>query len=116
MKVHLLIDIHMLDVELALSTYGIVVIETTRPHAAQIGELARARLFPDGPTFAIDGYDEYPDTLNLLAVNVPPDRGWVHYLIYSKVFPYHLERAQDLVRAAVSNWPGRDNYVYPVPS
>src|SRR5690348_4289704 len=115
MKVHVLIDIRMLDVELALSTYGIVVIETTRPHATQIGELAQSRFFPDGPTFAIDGDDEYADTLNLLATEVPPDLGWSHYLVYSKVFPYSLERAKDLVRAAVSSWPGRHNYVYEVP-
>lgn len=44
MKVHLLIDIRLLDIELALSTYGIVVIETTRPHAIQISELARDAL------------------------------------------------------------------------
>lgn len=115
MKVHLLIDIRLLDVELALSTYGIVVIETTRPHAMQICELARLRLFPDGPTFTVGDGDEYPDTLNLLATEVPPDLGWSHYLVYSKVFPYSLERAKDLVRAAVSSWPGRQNYVYEVP-
>lgn len=115
MKVHVLIDIRMLDVELALSTYGIVVIETTRPHASQIGELARSRLFPDGPTVTIDGDNEYTDTLNLLATDVPPDLGWSHYLVYSKVFPYSLKRAKDLVRAAVSSWPGRHNYVYEVP-
>jgi hypothetical protein len=117
MKVHLLIDIRLLDVELALSTYGIVVIETTRPHAIQVSELARSRLFPDGPTFTVDDDDddEYPDTLNLLATEVPPDLGWSHYLVYSKVFPYSLERAKDLVRAAVSSWPGRQNYVYEVP-
>jgi len=106
----------MLDVELALSTYGIVVIETTRPHAAQIGELARSRLFPNGPTFTIDGDDEYPDTLHLLAIDVPPDLGWVHYLVYTKVFPYRLERAKDLVREAVPNWQGRGNHVYEVPT
>lgn len=115
MKVHLLIDIRMLDVEQALSTHGIVVIETTRRHAMQICELARSRLFPDGPTFTVDDDDEYPDTLNLLATEVPPDLGWSHYLVYSKVFPYSLERAKDLVRAAVSSWPGKHNYVYEVP-
>jgi len=115
MKVHVLIDIRMLDVELALSTYGIVVIETTRPYATEINELVQSRLFPDGPTVTMDGDDEYPDTLNLLATDVPPDLGWSHYLVYSKVFPYSLERAQDLVRAAVSSWPGRENYVYEVP-
>lgn len=113
---HLLIDIRLLDVELALSTYGIVVIETTRPHATQICELTRSRLFPDGPTFTADGGDdEYPDTLNLLATEVPSDLGWSHYLVYSRVFPYSLERAKDLVRAAVPSWPGRYNYVYEVP-
>ena len=115
MIVHLLIDIRLLDVELALSTYGIVVIETTRPHAIQICELARSRLFPDGPTFTADDDDECPDTLTLLATEVPPDLGWSHYLIYSKVFPYDLERAKDLVHAAVSSWPGRQNHVYEVP-
>ena len=115
MKVHVLIDIRLLDVELALSTYGIVVIETTRPHAIKICELARSRLFPDGPTFTVDGDDEYPYTLNLLATEVPPDLGWSHYLVYSKVFPYSLECAKDLVRAAVSSWPGRQNHVYEMP-
>lgn len=51
MKVHLLVGTHMLDVELVLSMYGIVVIETTRPHAVRICELARARLFPTGRPF-----------------------------------------------------------------
>ena len=39
----------------------------------------------------------------------------LRYLVYSKVFPYSLDRAKDLVRAAVSSWPGRHNYVHEVP-
>ena len=116
MEVNLLIgDIRPSDVERALLTHGLVVLETTRPHAAMIAAQAQARLFPNWPTSTIDDEEEYPDSLNLLAIDVPPDRGWVHYLVYSKVFPHDLERAKELVRQTVSSWPGRDNYAYRVP-
>ena len=105
-------DIQVLDVEIALLTDGIVVLETTRIGARHIEQQVRDRLFADGDfsSHEEDEEDEDSGVLVHLSTDVHvvhdgcPQLAWTDYLVYTKVFKQKLDRAKHFVRRAVAAW------------
>lgn len=116
-------DITTQDVEVALLTEGIVVLETTRVEARNIARQVRKRLFPDGYHEGSED-DEKPRVLVHLSAEVHftagghPELTWTDYLVYTKSFKQGLDRAEHFVRQAVVAWLAdggtRDRFVHQV--
>ena len=79
-----------------LRDYGIIVIETTRPHAKNITNEAIYQL-------GIDEDAEGGPKLIHLAAQVK-DRGWSDFLMYTSVYDYVPDETQEIIVQAVLNW------------
>ncbi|GAA5785631.1 hypothetical protein GCM10007860_13900 [Chitiniphilus shinanonensis] len=85
----------MSDIDLAageLRHYGLIVVETTRPHARQLFKEFRARL-------DIDEDQEDGPVLLHASVSVD-DQGWSDFYVYSPTLEYRIPEIHEAVRAA----------------
>lgn len=89
-------DIQVNEVCDYLRDYGIIVIETTRPHAKNITNEVIFQL-------GIDEDAEDGPKLIRLAAEVK-GRGWSDFLMHTSVYEYVPDKTQEIVVEAVLNW------------